>query len=118
MPEADVPPFPTGRHEITPTGEVVPTPLRLDGRYPRVSYLLGAYLIGDDDLGFEIDELVATDGEERARLVLDELRRLLADPTVTDDELDTFVSKTTAWLIETGRITLQHVADQLAETLG
>jgi hypothetical protein len=118
VPEADDPPFPTGRIEITPAGDAVPVPLRLDGRYPRVSNLLGAYLIGDDDLEFEIGELVATDGEERARLVLDELRRLLADPTVTDDELDTFVTTTSAWLIETGRITLQHVAGQLARTLG
>jgi hypothetical protein len=124
VPEADVPapdeppPPPVSRSEITPTGERVDAPLRLDGRYPRVSNMLGGYLIGDDSLEFEIDEVVAGQGAGPAQLVLDELRRLLADPTVTDDELDTFVKKTTPWLIETGRTTVEHVADRLAQTLG
>jgi hypothetical protein len=124
VPEADVPapdeppPPPVSRSEITPTGERVDAPLRLDGLYPRVSNMLGGYLIGDDSLEFEIDEVVASQGAGRARLVLDELRRLLTDPTVTDDELDTFVDRTTAWLIENGRTTVAHVADRLAQTLG
>ena len=91
---------------------------RLGERYPDVAYLLGAYLLGDDDLEMEIGELVATDGAERAELVLAELRALLLDQTVDDEELTTFVRTASPWLIQTGRITLQHVADQLAEILG
>lgn len=89
----------------------------LDGRYPRVSYILGAYLFGDDSLESEIDDVVATEGPQRAGLVLDELRRLLADPTVSDDELTTFVDTTSPWMIKTGRTTLEYVADRLAQTL-
>jgi hypothetical protein len=99
-------------------GAAVPTPPhRLDGVYPRVAYMLGAYLFGDDELEFEIDELVATEGSQQARRVLDELRKLLADPTVDDEELTAYVGTASPWMIQTGRITLDHVADQLAESL-
>jgi hypothetical protein len=90
---------------------------RLDELYPWVSNMLGAYLIGEDSLELEIDDVVTTQGPERAALALDELRRLLADESVSDDELTTFVDTTTPWMIETGRTTLEHVADRLAETL-
>ena len=91
---------------------------RLGERYPGVAYLLGAYLLGDDDLDFEIDELVSTDGTERAGHVLAELRALLADQTAGDEELTAFVRTTSPWLIRNGRITLQHIADHLSQTLG
>lgn len=90
---------------------------RLDDLYPRVSNLLGAYLVGDETLEGEIDDAVATEGPERAAEVLDELRRLLADVTVDDEELTTFVKATTPWLVGTGRGTIRHVADHLAATL-
>ena len=90
---------------------------RLDDLYPRVSNLLGAYLVGDETLEGEIDDVVTTEGPERAAEVLDELRRLLADVTVDDEELTTFVKTTTPWLVGTGRGTIRHVADHLAATL-
>jgi hypothetical protein len=90
----------------------------LDRRFPRVSYILGAYLFGDDDLEFEIDEIVATEGAQQAGLILTELRKLLADPTVGDEELTSYVGAASAWLIHTGRETLQFVADRLEKTLG
>lgn len=93
-------------------------PRRLDRRYPRVAYVLGAYLLGDDDLEFEIDEVVATEGAQQAGLVLAELRKLLADPAVGDDELTAYVGTASPWLIRTGRETLQFVADRLEKTLG
>jgi hypothetical protein len=90
----------------------------LDRRFPRVSYILGAYLFGDDDLEFEIDEVVATEGAQQAGLVLAELRKLLADPAVDDEELTAYVGTATVWMIQTGRETLQFVADRLEKTLG
>lgn len=90
----------------------------LHGRYPHVAYLLGAYLFADDSLEFEIGELVTTEGSQRAGLVLDEVRGLLADTTVGEEELTAFVRATTPWLVRTGRGTLRHVVDRLAEALG
>jgi len=90
----------------------------LDSRYPRVSYILGAYLFADDDLEFEIDEVVATEGAQQAGLVLAELRKLLADPAVDDEELTGYVRTASGWLMHTGRTTLQFVADRLDKTLG
>jgi len=90
----------------------------LDERYPSVAYLLAAYLIGDDDFDTEVDQVVASEGPERGRDVLGELRQLLADPTVTGDELTAFVSRHTLWLHDTGRATLALAAARLAHTLG
>ena len=96
----------------------VPQPQPLDIRYPRVSYILGAYLFGDDDLEFEIDEVVATEGAQQAGLVLAELRKLLADATVDDEEVTAYLRTRSPWLMQTGRITLQFVADRLEKALG
>ena len=79
--------------------------------------MLSGYLLGDDSLEFEIDELVAGEGHRRAGVVLAELRRLLADPTVTDDELTDIVANMSPWLVRTGRLTLEHIAERLARAL-
>ena len=80
-------------------------------------YVLSGYLIGDDSLEFEIDEMVAGEGHRRAAEVLAELRRLLTDPTIADDELTDIATNMSPWLVRTGRLTLEHIADRLARTL-
>ncbi|MGH3875798.1 MAG: hypothetical protein ACRDSK_02025 [Actinophytocola sp.] len=80
-------------------------------------HVLSGYLVGDDSLEFEIDEVVAGEGSWRAGEVLDELRRLLADPTVADDELTDIVANMSPWMMRTGRLTLEHIADRLAQAL-
>jgi hypothetical protein len=80
--------------------------------------VLSGYLVGDDSLEFEIDEVVAGEGHRRAGVALDELRRLLADPTIADDELTDIAANMSPWMMQTGRLTLEHIADRLTQALG
>lgn len=88
----------------------------LEQRFPWVSHLLAAYLVGDDSFESEIDDFEPTEGPERTGQLLAELRRLLADPAIGEDELTTFVRTTSRWLDHTGRRTLEQIAARLERT--
>lgn len=89
----------------------------LDERYPDVAYLLSAYLVGDNTLPGEVEDYVATEGPERARHGLGQLRELLADPAADAAAIDELVRTATPWFADSGRQTLSQVADMVADAL-
>jgi hypothetical protein len=90
-------------------------PHPLDEKYPTVRHFLATNLFGDDSFEHEVDGFVHGAGSRDVVLQrISDMRRLLADSEVSDDELDSFVLAHANWFVDqSGRRTIETVADRL-----
>lgn len=90
-------------------------PHPLAERYPTVRHFMATNLFGDGSFEDEVDGFVRG-ASSRAAVAsrIADMRRLLADPGVTDEELDAFVlAHANRFIDRSGRRTIQAVADRL-----
>jgi hypothetical protein len=87
----------------------------LDEKYLKVRHFLATNLFGDDSFECEVDGFVrGASSREVVISRISDMRRLLADPSVDDDDLDSFVLAHATWFIDqSGRRTIERVAERL-----
>jgi hypothetical protein len=82
-------------------------------RCPDLTYLLGAYVLGDGTLADEVGTFTAGEGVERADRTAGQAQQLLDDPSVTDGQLDAYVLAHSSRYLGSGRATLTQVVEAL-----
>lgn len=88
-------------------------------RYPAVHHFMTTVLLGDGTLEDElVDYVKGVSRPEVARSLVADVRTLLAEADVSDDDLDTFVLDNAFRFVGgSGRRTLEHVAERLQHLL-